>query len=379
MSFNNSVTLCEVVFPYAGLNSDELTLRVGQFVTIISKEVDDAGWWKGEVDGAVGVFPENFVKVIENSDKKPERPPPPTRTLSNANDTEKVRRLKKTISVEEKYDLDSLRKELQETTFTRNKTEVPIKSDDDIPAIHITDEKKSGKEGSEMPESFGEPSSSKLSHTTVGRVRPPKRRPPSQHFLKENIPEDIILEVEEEEKSKEKEKDTKRSPIKVPQINLLDITQVKLRDSSKTAKLQIKSSSPTPGGKPSWLAELSQKQAKRKSVDVLEEPKKEKSISRSKSEYTSKSGESTTTEPIDAVNLGWDKRLLDTNKNLVENKDTVKEVTSSEVASLKILINQIKNDAQDQLSQLRSEIEKEREARIALEKEVQILKKKSES
>merc|ERR1712106_1200040 len=111
----------------------------------------------------------------------------------------------------------------------------------------------------------------------------------------------------------------------------------------------------------------------------LEEPKKEKSISRSKSEYTSKFGESTTTEPIDAVNLGWDKRLLDTNKNLVENKDTVKEVTSSEVASLEILINQIKNDAQDQLSQLRSEIEKEREARIALEKEVQILKKKSET
>ena len=134
-----------MVFPYAGLNSDELTLRVGQVVTIISKEVDDTGWWKGEVDGAVGVFPENFVKVIENSDKKPARPPPPTRTLSNANDTEKVRRLKKTISVEEKYDLDSLRKELQETTFTRNKTEVPIKSDDDIPAIHITDEKKSGK------------------------------------------------------------------------------------------------------------------------------------------------------------------------------------------------------------------------------------------
>ena len=102
--------------------------------------------------------------------------------------------------------------------------------------------------------------------------------------------------MEEEEKSKEKENNSDRSPIKVPPINLLDITQVKLRDSSKTVKPYIKSSSPTPGGKPSWLAELSQKQAKRKSVDVLEEPKKEKSISRSKSEYTSKSGESTTTE-----------------------------------------------------------------------------------
>ena len=70
-------------------------------------------------------------------------------------------------------------------------------------------------------------------------------------------------------------------------ISLLDITQVKLKDSSKTSKSLGKPSSPTVGSKPSWLAELSQKQASRKSLDVIEQTKKvEKKMSRSVSENT---------------------------------------------------------------------------------------------
>ena len=53
-----------VMFPYTALNEDELTLGEGQIVTVISKEVEDKGWWKGELDGKVGVFPDNFVKII---------------------------------------------------------------------------------------------------------------------------------------------------------------------------------------------------------------------------------------------------------------------------------------------------------------------------
>ena len=48
---------CIVLFPYNAVNDDELTLEEGQMVAIVSKEVEDKGWWKGEVDGRVGVFP----------------------------------------------------------------------------------------------------------------------------------------------------------------------------------------------------------------------------------------------------------------------------------------------------------------------------------
>ena len=48
---------CIVLFPYQAVNDDELSLDEGQVVTIISKDIEDKGWWKGEVDGRSGVFP----------------------------------------------------------------------------------------------------------------------------------------------------------------------------------------------------------------------------------------------------------------------------------------------------------------------------------
>ena len=48
---------CVVLFPYNAVNDDELTLEEGQIITIVSKDVEDKGWWKGEIDGKVGVFP----------------------------------------------------------------------------------------------------------------------------------------------------------------------------------------------------------------------------------------------------------------------------------------------------------------------------------
>ena len=58
---------CTVLFPYNAVNDDELTLEEGQIVTIVSKDVEDKGWWKGEIDGRIGVFPDNFVKTILSS------------------------------------------------------------------------------------------------------------------------------------------------------------------------------------------------------------------------------------------------------------------------------------------------------------------------
>ena len=83
-----------MIFPYNKVNDDELELKRGQIITILSKNLEDPGWWRGVLDGKVGVFPDNFVKIIKNSTDKPV--------------------LNKTISVEEKYDLNSLKKELEE-------------------------------------------------------------------------------------------------------------------------------------------------------------------------------------------------------------------------------------------------------------------------
>ena len=74
------------------MNDDELDLERGQIVTVLSKDLDDPGWWRGKLNGKVGVFPDNFVKIIKKSTPKPP--------------------LNRELSIDEKYDLTSLKKEL---------------------------------------------------------------------------------------------------------------------------------------------------------------------------------------------------------------------------------------------------------------------------
>ncbi|XP_060645481.1 serine-rich adhesin for platelets isoform X2 [Drosophila nasuta] len=62
---------CRVEFPYAPQNDDELELKVDDIISVISMELPDKGWWKGELRGKVGVFPDNFVKLLAPSDVAP--------------------------------------------------------------------------------------------------------------------------------------------------------------------------------------------------------------------------------------------------------------------------------------------------------------------
>lgn len=55
---------CRVLYPYEPQNEDELELQVGDVITVVSKELPDKGWWRGEIRGKIGVFPDNFVKLI---------------------------------------------------------------------------------------------------------------------------------------------------------------------------------------------------------------------------------------------------------------------------------------------------------------------------
>ncbi|XP_020286922.1 SH3 domain-containing kinase-binding protein 1-like [Pseudomyrmex gracilis] len=65
--------ICRVLFPYEAANEDELTLVEGDIITLLSRDAPDKGWWKGELRGQVGLFPDNFVEVIgvknENQDQ----------------------------------------------------------------------------------------------------------------------------------------------------------------------------------------------------------------------------------------------------------------------------------------------------------------------
>ena len=53
-----------VRYPYTAANEDELTLAEGDIITVLDQNIVDAGWWKGELKGRVGVFPDNFVELL---------------------------------------------------------------------------------------------------------------------------------------------------------------------------------------------------------------------------------------------------------------------------------------------------------------------------
>lgn len=66
-SFLSVKEQCIVLFPYNAVNDDELSLEEGQLVTIVARDVEDKGWWKGEIDGRVGVFPVNFTFYLNKN------------------------------------------------------------------------------------------------------------------------------------------------------------------------------------------------------------------------------------------------------------------------------------------------------------------------
>ncbi|KAM4606634.1 SH3 domain-containing kinase-binding protein 1 [Polymixia lowei] len=89
--------LCKVIFPYDAQNEDELSIKEGEIVNIISKDCADAGWWMGEIGGRQGVFPDNFVKLLvpEVEKERPKKPPPPSapsakHTAEKKSDVKKV-------------------------------------------------------------------------------------------------------------------------------------------------------------------------------------------------------------------------------------------------------------------------------------------------
>lgn len=63
-----SPAVCQVIgmYDYTAQNDDELAFSKGQIINVLNKE--DPDWWKGEVNGQVGLFPSNYVKLTTDMD-----------------------------------------------------------------------------------------------------------------------------------------------------------------------------------------------------------------------------------------------------------------------------------------------------------------------
>ncbi|XP_071502696.1 SH3 domain-containing kinase-binding protein 1-like [Diadema antillarum] len=73
------VGICRVrvIFDYDPKNNDELQLKKGDIVVVLDKDAGDSGWWRGELNGKEGVFPDNFTEEIPPEDKSKKKTPAP--------------------------------------------------------------------------------------------------------------------------------------------------------------------------------------------------------------------------------------------------------------------------------------------------------------
>ncbi|XP_036367020.1 SH3 domain-containing kinase-binding protein 1 isoform X3 [Octopus sinensis] len=60
--------LAKVQFEYIPEAEDELELHIGDVLEVY-REVEE-GWWEGQLNGKVGMFPSNFVEIRENPDEE---------------------------------------------------------------------------------------------------------------------------------------------------------------------------------------------------------------------------------------------------------------------------------------------------------------------
>ncbi|XP_066452589.1 CD2-associated protein isoform X3 [Eleutherodactylus coqui] len=73
--------ICRALYSYEATNDDELSFKDGDTIHLISKDTGDPGWWRGELNGKEGVFPDNFAAIVQDSEKeKPKKPPPPVKS-----------------------------------------------------------------------------------------------------------------------------------------------------------------------------------------------------------------------------------------------------------------------------------------------------------
>ncbi|CAO3610405.1 unnamed protein product [Cunninghamella echinulata] len=85
----NNTESVEALYDFQGPNPEDLSFKQGDIIEI--KEKVNADWWRGSLNGRIGLFPSNYVKIISTNIPKekqsPRLPPPSSSPYNNTNST----------------------------------------------------------------------------------------------------------------------------------------------------------------------------------------------------------------------------------------------------------------------------------------------------
>ncbi|KAG1655700.1 CD2-associated protein [Nymphon striatum] len=201
------------LYPYEALLEDELNLTEGDIITVLSKDVEDHGWWKGEVNGKFGLFPDNFVELISDTELSPSKPCRPELPLHSAtkpqrptspksqeiinskgepglpvtSSSSKKRRLPPSIKKPQCSPKPAVSTPPSAKKPSSVKIRVSSGGNNPVQELLTDDMKAKSQEDKTISDFNGiEVHEDKLTHLTANRVKAPNRRPPSQFVTKEN-------------------------------------------------------------------------------------------------------------------------------------------------------------------------------------------------
>ena len=55
----------KALFDYEARAPDELSFKRRDIITVLDKDEEDEGWYRGEINGKTGLFPNNYVQLID--------------------------------------------------------------------------------------------------------------------------------------------------------------------------------------------------------------------------------------------------------------------------------------------------------------------------
>ncbi|XP_041436718.1 SH3 domain containing 21 L homeolog isoform X1 [Xenopus laevis] len=323
---------CRVMFNYIPFLPDELALKKGDVILLISKETGDEGWWQGEHNGKTGLFPDNFVIPIPpDMQNKTNKLPTRTSTIKGP---------------ETKSDLNIMDKKPQEV----NKSAAEVNKHEPTAT--------KGQKGQREPKADHTP---KVNNQPAKKSAPP---PPVPNKVKHNVA------GPSNKPSTETGEDVNHSSKESNTLDGLRLSSVKLAHPTADRPKMMGKRLPK-GKKP--VAESDDKKAEEKvnSHNKVSSSAKDPRISST----TSPASSPTKTSSLSPLAASTMKQSQETSENHVSSVQSLKvEDVAAEIASLKFMMDLLRNKHAKDMEDIRSEMNEERAKRLALQMEVEHLK-----
>ncbi|XP_054264037.1 intersectin-1 isoform X2 [Macrosteles quadrilineatus] len=112
------------LYQYKAQNEDELSFEKDDVITIISK--DEPAWWRGELNGSIGLFPSNYVAPLFETEKK--------KIKLSKEEKQRQKSIKELIMTEQAY-IDDM--SIVHDVFERPLAESKIVTPDELSTIFV--------------------------------------------------------------------------------------------------------------------------------------------------------------------------------------------------------------------------------------------------